>query len=109
MLVASSLASDAGIYQCVARNSVGMIWAASRLILNATKPAPKPPEKVSCRTVSSSEIAVDWDISPDHSIGGIKAFSIHYYDIGNVGYFYIPLVMYLKLIYFPYYILHYFI
>ncbi|KAK6644417.1 hypothetical protein RUM43_000684 [Polyplax serrata] len=81
LIVASTVANDAGIYQCMVKNSVGSSWAATRLLLNATKPAPGAPEKVTCETVSSSQIKLTWDIS--NSSSDIKAFTIHYHLTDN--------------------------
>ena len=82
LIVSSTVASDAGIYQCMAKNTVGWSWGASRLFLNASKPAPGAPEKVSCESVSSTEIKLTWDVS--NSSKEIKAFSVHYHLTGNL-------------------------
>nr|XP_018899616.1 PREDICTED: protogenin-like [Bemisia tabaci] len=74
--VGSTLASDSGIYQCVARNAGGTASAAARLFVNVTHQYPAPSE-LNCTTLSNSSIFVSWVQPRDWTP---HAYSVHYYS-----------------------------
>lgn len=67
-----------GMYQCVATNSAGKVWAAAQLV-SAFIDTPSPPDNVQCRPFDETSICLTWD-SPKNT--SITAYSIYCYYTG---------------------------
>uniref|UniRef100_A0A8C3V1F9 IGDC4 protein n=1 Tax=Catharus ustulatus TaxID=91951 RepID=A0A8C3V1F9_CATUS len=68
---------DAGYYQCVAENSLGMACATAKLSVIVREGLPSAPKKVSAVSLSSSTVLVSWE-RPEHNSEQIIGFSLHY-------------------------------
>ncbi|XP_075231320.1 protogenin-like [Lycorma delicatula] len=75
LVLSNTVTDDSGIYQCVANNSVGTVWAAGRLFVNASRDQPSPPINPHCLALSASTVHVSWDQPADTDI---KAYTVHY-------------------------------
>lgn len=60
-----------GIYQCVAVNPVGRIWAAAQVVPTSHY-TPSPPENVQCRPFDDSSICLSWQPPQNVSIIGYQ-------------------------------------
>lgn len=65
--------SVVGIYQCVAVNSVGRIWAPVQLLPTEPNP-PSPPQNVHCRPFDDTSICLEWSSPPN--VTAFQAYSI---------------------------------
>jgi hypothetical protein len=70
----------AGIYQCIAVNAAGRVWAAAQLVPTFFDTPPSPPENVQCRSFDETSICLTWQ-SPQNV--NITAYSIYCYYRGN--------------------------
>ncbi|OXB68977.1 hypothetical protein ASZ78_003446 [Callipepla squamata] len=68
---------DAGYYQCVAENSLGMACATAKLSVIVREGLPSAPKKVSAVSLSSTTVLVSWE-RPEHNSEQIIGFSLHY-------------------------------
>uniref|UniRef100_A0A8B9G6H6 Immunoglobulin superfamily DCC subclass member 4 n=1 Tax=Amazona collaria TaxID=241587 RepID=A0A8B9G6H6_9PSIT len=68
---------DAGYYQCVAENSLGMACATAKLSVIVREGLPSAPKKVSAVSLSSTAVLVSWE-RPEHNSEQIIGFSLHY-------------------------------
>ncbi|XP_075620695.1 immunoglobulin superfamily DCC subclass member 4 isoform X6 [Balearica regulorum gibbericeps] len=68
---------DAGYYQCVAENSLGMACATAKLSVIVREGLPSAPKKVSAVSLSSSTVLVSWE-RPEYNSEQIIGFSLHY-------------------------------
>uniref|UniRef100_A0A8B9BVS1 Immunoglobulin superfamily DCC subclass member 4 n=1 Tax=Anser brachyrhynchus TaxID=132585 RepID=A0A8B9BVS1_9AVES len=68
---------DAGYYQCVAENSLGMACATAKLSVIVREGLPSAPKKVSAVSLSSTTVLVSWE-RPEYNSEQIIGFSLHY-------------------------------
>ncbi|XP_078237019.1 immunoglobulin superfamily DCC subclass member 4 isoform X2 [Pogona vitticeps] len=68
---------DAGYYQCVAENPLGMACAAARLEVIVREGLPSAPKRVSASSLSSTTVLVSWE-RPEFNSEQIIGFSLHY-------------------------------
>jgi len=75
--------NDSGLYQCVATNEAGEVWAAARLTVNAK--GGSPPTNVTCTTDDApGSITVSWkDKAYTKQQGKELAYTIHYTPTGK--------------------------
>ncbi|CAM1302082.1 Uncharacterised protein at_DN2489 [Pycnogonum litorale] len=85
LIVAQTVTSDSGIYQCVASNKAGTSTAAARLHVNTSSDQPSEPQGLVAATVSSSSILVRWNASVSPPGLRIQAYSIHCYPTDGAG------------------------
>ncbi|KAG6802324.1 protogenin-like isoform X1 [Apis mellifera caucasica] len=78
LAISATVPSDAGIYQCVAVNSAGEIWAAGRLQVNTSRNSPAAPTSLKCRALSPVKIFISWVPPKSLSHSSIKAYTVHY-------------------------------
>ncbi|KAG8273499.1 hypothetical protein J6590_019209 [Homalodisca vitripennis] len=72
LVLSNTVSNDSGVYQCIATNSVGSVWAAARLQVNASKNQPRPPTHLTCTTLSATTVNLTWE-----QINPVNAFTIH--------------------------------
>ncbi|CAM5087582.1 unnamed protein product [Natator depressus] len=68
---------DAGYYQCVAENRLGMACATAKLSVIVREGLPSAPKKVSAISLSSTTVLVSWE-RPEYNSEQIIGFSLHY-------------------------------
>ncbi|ETE63738.1 Immunoglobulin superfamily DCC subclass member 4, partial [Ophiophagus hannah] len=68
---------DAGYYQCVAENHLGMACATARLEVIVREGLPSAPKGVSASSLSSTTVLVSWE-RPEFNSEQIIGFSLHY-------------------------------
>ncbi|KAH0620089.1 hypothetical protein JD844_014677 [Phrynosoma platyrhinos] len=68
---------DAGYYQCVAENPLGMACATARLEVIVREGLPSAPKRVSASSLSSTSVLVSWE-RPEFNSEQIIGFSLHY-------------------------------
>ncbi|XP_062998506.1 immunoglobulin superfamily DCC subclass member 4 isoform X2 [Elgaria multicarinata webbii] len=68
---------DAGYYQCVAENHLGMACATARLEVIVREGLPSAPKRVSASSLSSTTVLVSWE-RPEFNSEQIIGFSLHY-------------------------------
>ncbi|XP_048173819.1 immunoglobulin superfamily DCC subclass member 4 isoform X2 [Corvus hawaiiensis] len=68
---------DAGYYQCMAENSLGMACATAKLSVIVREGLPSAPKKVSAVSLSSTTVLVSWE-RPEYNSEQIIGFSLHY-------------------------------
>uniref|UniRef100_A0A8B9TF77 Immunoglobulin superfamily DCC subclass member 4 n=1 Tax=Anas platyrhynchos TaxID=8839 RepID=A0A8B9TF77_ANAPL len=68
---------DAGYYQCVAENSLGMACATAKLSVIVREGLPSAPKRVSAVSLSSTTVLVSWE-RPEYNSEQIIGFSLHY-------------------------------
>ncbi|XP_039346016.1 immunoglobulin superfamily DCC subclass member 4 isoform X3 [Mauremys reevesii] len=68
---------DAGYYQCVAENRLGMACATAKLSVIVREGLPSAPKKVSAVSLSSTTVLVSWE-RPEYNSEQIIGFSLHY-------------------------------
>ncbi|XP_033022600.1 immunoglobulin superfamily DCC subclass member 4 [Lacerta agilis] len=68
---------DAGYYQCVAENHLGMACAGARLVVIVREGLPSAPKRVSASSLSSTTVLVSWE-RPEFNSERIIGFSLHY-------------------------------
>lgn len=78
LIISYSIASDAGFYQCVAKNSAGSVWASALVKLNSSSNSPKAPTNVSCQSYNDTSVCLRWNSVPD-----AQAYSILAYHAGS--------------------------
>lgn len=81
LVLSNTVTDDSGIYQCAVNNSVGMVWAAGRLFVNASRDQPSPPINPHCLTLNASKVLLTWDQPVDNA--DIKAYTVHYLPTGK--------------------------
>ncbi|KAG1695551.1 Protogenin [Nymphon striatum] len=77
LIVAQTVASDSGIYQCMTSNRAGTATAAARLHVNTSSDQPSAPGIISATTISSTSILVKWKNSTSPRGLHIQAYSLH--------------------------------
>ncbi|XP_015282622.1 PREDICTED: immunoglobulin superfamily DCC subclass member 4 [Gekko japonicus] len=68
---------DAGYYQCVAENQLGMACATARLVVIVREGLPSAPKQVTASSLSSTTVLVSWE-RPEFNSEQIIGFSLHY-------------------------------
>ncbi|XP_067411664.1 immunoglobulin superfamily DCC subclass member 4 isoform X2 [Emydura macquarii macquarii] len=68
---------DAGYYQCVAENRLGMACATAKLSVIVREGLPSAPKRVSAISLSSTTVLVSWE-RPEYNSEQIIGFSLHY-------------------------------
>lgn len=78
LAISATVPSDSGIYQCVAINSAGEIWAAGRLQVNASRNSPAAPTLLKCYAESPVKISISWIPPKSLPSTSITAYTVHY-------------------------------
>ncbi|XP_012233250.2 protogenin-like [Linepithema humile] len=78
LAISATVPSDSGIYQCVAVNSAGEIWAAGRLQVNTSRNSPDAPTSLKCHAVSPVRILISWEPPKSLPYTSITAYTVHY-------------------------------
>ncbi|XP_015114017.1 protogenin B [Diachasma alloeum] len=78
LAISATVPSDSGIYQCVAVNSAGEIWAAGRLQVNASRNSPATPTSLKCYSDSPFKIEISWVPPKSLPSTSITAYTVHY-------------------------------
>ncbi|CAL1676693.1 unnamed protein product [Lasius platythorax] len=78
LAISATVPSDSGIYQCVAVNSAGEIWAAGRLQVNTSRNSPAAPTSLKCHAVSPVRILISWEPPKSLPYTSITAYTVHY-------------------------------
>ncbi|XP_035377002.1 immunoglobulin superfamily DCC subclass member 4 [Electrophorus electricus] len=69
--------ADAGYYQCLASNSLGVTCAAAKLSVIVREGLPSPPRQLEATAHSSTSALLTWE-PPEHNSDQVIGFSIHY-------------------------------
>lgn len=83
LAISATIPSDSGIYQCVAVNSAGEIWAAGRLQVNTSRNSPAAPTLLNCQALSPVRILISWEPPKSLSYTSITAYTVHYSAVGE--------------------------
>ncbi|CAL7934192.1 unnamed protein product [Xylocopa violacea] len=83
LAISATVPADAGIYQCVAVNSAGEIWAAGRLQVNTSRNSPAAPTSLKCHALSPVKIFISWEPPKSLPHSSIKAYTVHYSPVGG--------------------------
>lgn len=83
LAIAATVPSDSGVYQCVAVNDAGEIWAAGRLQVNTSRNSPAALSHLKCRSVSPVRMIISWDSPKFLSHASITAYTVHYSRVGQ--------------------------
>jgi len=86
LAISATVPSDSGIYQCVAVNSAGEIWAAGRLQINTSRNSPAAPTSLKCHAVSPVRILISWEPPKSLPYTSITAYTVHYSPVGEFDY-----------------------
>lgn len=86
LAISATVPSDSGIYQCVAVNSAGEIWAAGRLQVNTSRNSPAAPTSLKCHAVSPVRILISWEPPKSLPYTSITAYTVHYSPVGELDY-----------------------
>ena len=78
LAISATVPSDSGIYQCVAVNSAGEIWAAGRLQVNTSRNSPAAPTSLKCHALSPVKIFISWEPPKSLPHTSITAYTVHY-------------------------------
>ncbi|KAL1513244.1 hypothetical protein ABEB36_002677 [Hypothenemus hampei] len=74
LVFSHTVSTDAGIYQCLAINSVGQSWTAAQIEINNSE-SPSPPQNVHCRPFDDTKICLTWKNPPN--VTSVQAYSIY--------------------------------
>jgi len=83
LAISATVPSDSGIYQCVAVNAAGEIWAAGRLQVNTSRNSPATPTSLKCHAVSPFKILISWEPPKSVPYTSITAYTVHYSPVGE--------------------------
>ncbi|XP_024942051.1 protogenin isoform X2 [Cephus cinctus] len=83
LAISATVPSDSGIYQCVAVNSAGEIWAAGRLQVNTSRNSPAAPTSMKCHALSPYRIFISWEHPKSLPPTSITAYTVHYSAVGG--------------------------
>lgn len=83
LAISATVPSDSGIYQCVAVNSAGEIWAAGRLQVNTSRNSPAAPTSLKCHALSPVKIFISWEPPKSLPHTSITAYTVHYSPVGK--------------------------
>jgi len=86
LAISATVPSDSGVYQCVAVNSAGEIWAAGRLQVNTSRHSPATPTSLKCHAVSPVKILISWEPPKSLLYTSITAYTVHYSPVGKSDY-----------------------
>ncbi|KAG5334508.1 PRTG protein, partial [Acromyrmex charruanus] len=78
LAISATVPSDSGIYQCVAVNAAGEIWAAGRLQVNTSRNSPATPTSLKCHAISPVKILISWEPPKSVPYTSITAYTVHY-------------------------------
>ncbi|XP_043270057.1 protogenin B-like isoform X2 [Venturia canescens] len=78
LAISATVPSDSGIYQCVAVNAAGEIWAAGHLQVNTSRHSPAAPTSLKCHAPSPSKIFISWEPPKSLESTRITAYTVHY-------------------------------
>ncbi|XP_014611441.1 PREDICTED: protogenin-like [Polistes canadensis] len=78
LAISATVPADSGLYQCVAVNSAGEIWAAGRLQVNSSRNSPAAPTSLKCHAVSPVRIFISWEPPKSLPYTSITAYTVHY-------------------------------
>ncbi|XP_011311706.1 protogenin B isoform X1 [Fopius arisanus] len=78
LAISATVPSDSGIYECVAVNSAGEIWAAGRLQVNSSRNSPATPTLLKCHSDSPFKIEISWVPPKSLPSTSITAYTVHY-------------------------------
>ncbi|KAM5170274.1 immunoglobulin superfamily DCC subclass member 4 [Mantella aurantiaca] len=73
---------DAGYYQCVAKNILGIACATTRLHVTVQDGLPGPPQELRALAMTSKTVTVTWD-RPQSNWERVIGFSLHYTKTGG--------------------------
>uniref|UniRef100_A0A6Q2XGJ6 Immunoglobulin superfamily, DCC subclass, member 4 n=1 Tax=Esox lucius TaxID=8010 RepID=A0A6Q2XGJ6_ESOLU len=76
---------DAGYYQCIAGNALGMACATAKLSVIVREGLPSPPRHLTAMPQSSTTALLTWE-RPEHNSDQIIGFSVHYQRSDNMEY-----------------------
>ena len=83
LAISATVPTDSGVYQCVAVNEVGEVWAAGRLQVNTSRNSPDAPTSLKCRALSPSKIHISWEPPKYLPSTNITAYTVHYSPVGK--------------------------
>lgn len=83
LAISATVPSDSGIYQCVAVNAAGEIWAAGRLQVNTSRNSPATPTSLKCQAISPVKILISWEPPKSVPYTSITAYTVHYSPVGE--------------------------
>jgi len=86
LAISATVPSDSGVYQCVAVNSAGEIWAAGRLQVNTSRHSPATPTSLKCHAISPVKILISWEPPKSLLYTSITAYTVHYSPVGKSDY-----------------------
>ncbi|XP_011499958.1 PREDICTED: protogenin B-like [Ceratosolen solmsi marchali] len=78
LAISATVPSDSGIYQCVAVNAAGEIWAAGRLQVNTSRNSPAAPTSLKCEARSPIKMFISWEPPNFLPFTNITAYTVHY-------------------------------
>lgn len=84
LMISNTVQSDSGVYQCVAVNEVGEIWAAGRLQVIISRNNPDAPTNLKCHALSSKKILISWEPPKYLPTTNITAYTVHYSPVGKI-------------------------
>ena len=85
LAISATVPADSGVYQCVAVNEAGEIWAAGRLQVNTSRNSPAAPTSLKCHAPSSSKIIISWEPPKSLPSTSITAYTVHYSPEGKLS------------------------
>ncbi|CAG2068859.1 unnamed protein product, partial [Timema podura] len=77
LVLSTTVSADSGVYQCIAVNPLGEVSTAARLVVMSSQYQPDPPGGLSCRSLSSSQVLLQWE-KPSPKGKEIQAYTYHY-------------------------------
>lgn len=83
LAISATVPSDSGMYQCIAVNSAGEIWAGGWLRVNASRNSPAVPTLLKCEAISPVKIVISWLPPKSLSPTSITAYTVHYSPEGK--------------------------
>lgn len=84
LAISATVPSDSGVYQCVAVNAAGEIWAAGRLQVNTSRNSPAAPTSLKCHAPSPVKIFISWEPPKSLPSTSITAYTVHYRPEGKL-------------------------
>lgn len=79
LAIATTVPSDSGIYQCVAVNTAGEVWAAGRLQVTMSPQSPPVPTSLHCQPLSSDKIFLSWELPQTAATSIVQLYiTVHY-------------------------------